>query len=451
MPEALRLPSSDTLKRRLARGSAQALAVHAIGLGLAFLAQMVLTRALGSDGYGVYAFVFAWVTVLARFSTLGFETSLLRFVSAYRAQHLDGLARGVIRYAERRVVVGGMIVALIGMAVVALGRAQMPGPLVETFIVGLMVVPVWALLRIRSSIVRALGGVVSALAPDRAVREGVLAALVGGLAFGVAWGVSAAWAMAATLVGTVIGLIAVTWSARLQFAREFPDDRPLESAAPEWRRTALPLLVSAGAAALMNRTAVVMTGWLIDTTHAGFLALAANIALMVSFPQVAVNAMFTPTIAALYKRGDHDTLQSIITTAAWWITMAALVTLLPMFVFAEFILSLFGADFTAAATAFRILLLGQLVNAAAGPVLQIMNMTGKERHVAAILATTTLVGIGLNAVLIMRFGLNGAALAAALTLIGWNCAMAAFIWYRLRLVPSVLGSVSWVTGGAPRV
>lgn len=450
MPEALRLPSSDTLKRRLARGSAQALAVHAIGLGLAFLAQMVLTRALGSDGYGVYAVVFAWVTVLARFSTLGFETSLLRFVSAYRAQHLDGLARGVIRYAEWRVVVGGMIVAVIGMAVVGLGQAQMPGPLVKTFIIGLMVVPIWALLRVRSSIVRALGGVVSALAPDRAVREGVLAALVGSAAFGLAWGVSAAWAMAATLVGTVIGLIVVTWSARLRYAREFPDDRPLESAAPEWRRTALPLLVSAGAAALMNRTAVVMTGWLIDTTHAGFLALAANTALMVSFPQVAVNAMFTPTIAALYKRGDHDTLQSIITTAAWWITLAALVTLLPMFVFAEFILSLFGADFTAATTAFRILLLGQLVNAAAGPVLQIMNMTGKERHVAAILATTTLVGIGLTAVLIMRFGLNGAALAAALTLITWNCAMAAFIWRRLRLVPSVLGSVTWVAGGAPR-
>jgi O-antigen/teichoic acid export membrane protein len=263
--------------------------------------------------------------------------------------------------------------------------------------------------------------------------------------------VNALWAMAATLVGTTIGLVAVTWFAQQRYFREFADNSPIESAAPEWRRTALPLLISAGTAALMNRTAVVMSGWLIDTTHAGFLALAANISLLVSFPQVAVNAIFTPTIAMLYKREDHSALQSIITTAAWWITLAALGTLLPLFVFAELVLSFFGEDFTAATTVFRILLLGQFVNAAAGPVLQIMNMTGKENYVAAILVATSVVGIGLSATLIMGFGLNGAAAAAALTLIAWNCAMATFIWYRLRLVPSVLGTIYWLPGGARRI
>jgi O-antigen/teichoic acid export membrane protein len=451
MAEALRLLEGDAIKRRLARGSAQALAINSIGIGLAFLAQMALTRTLGSDGYGVYAFVFAWVTVLARFSTLGFETSLLRFVSAYRAQQLWGLTRGVIRYAERRVISGGTGVALLGMAVVAMSAERLPEQLVATFLVGFAVVPIWALLRIRSSIVRALGGVVSALAPDRAVREGMLVVLIGTASMGFSWNVSSPWAMAATLAGTAIGLIAVTLFAQQRYSREFANfASPIESAVPEWRRTALPLLISAGTAVLMNRTAVVMSGWLIDTTHAGLLALAANISLLVSFPQVAVNAMFTPTIAMLYKREDHRALQSIVTTAAWWITLAALGTVLPLFIFAELVLSLFGEGFTAAATAFRILLLGQFVHAAAGPVLQIMNMTGKEDHVAAILVATTVIGIGLSAVLIMGFGLNGGAAAAALTLIAWNCAMAIFVWYRLRLVPSVLGTVSWLSGGAWR-
>lgn len=449
MAEALRLLEGDALMRRLARGSAQALAINTLGIGLAFLAQMVLTRALGSDGYGVYAFVFAWVTVLARFSTLGFETSLLRFVSAYRAQQLWGLTRGVIRYAERRVILGGIGVALLGIAVVTMSAERLTEPLVETFLVGFLVVPIWALLRIRSSIVRALGGVVSALAPDRAVREGVLAVLIGTTSLGLSWNVSAPRAMAATLVGTAIGLIAITWFAQQRYPREFANNNgPIESAVPKWRRTMLPLLISAGTAVLMNRTAVVMSGWLIDTTHAGFLALAANISLLVGFPQVAVNAIFTPTIAMLYKREDHRALQSIVTTAAWWITLAALATLLPLLVFAEFVLSLFGPDFTAATTAFRILLLGQFVNAAAGPVLQIMNMTGKENDVAGILVATTAVGIGLNAVLIIGFGLNGAAAAAALTLVAWNCAMATFIWCRLQLVPSVLGSIGRRSRGA---
>jgi O-antigen/teichoic acid export membrane protein len=451
MANALRPLKGDALKRRLARGSALALAINTIGVGLAFLAQMVLTRALGSEGYGIYAFVFAWVTVLTRFSTLGFETSLLRFVSAYRPQQLWGLTRGVIRYAERRAILGGTGIALIGIAVVALIGGQLPERLVQTLLVGLLVVPVWALVRIRSSIVRALGGVVSALAPDRTMREGVLVGLIGTASMAFSWPVNAPWAMAATLVGTTIGLVAVTLFAHQKYSAEFADDSPIYSAAAEWRRTALPLLISAGTAAFMNRTAVFMSGWLLDTTQAGFLALAANVAVLVSFPQVAVNAIFSPTIAMLYKREEHDAMQSIMTIAAWWITLAALATLLPLFVFADLVLSMFGADFTAATTAFRILLLGQFVNAAAGPVLQIMNMTGKENYVAAILVATTVIGIGLNAVLITGFGLNGAAAAAALTLMSWNCAMATFIWYRLRLVPSVLGTVYWLPGCARRI
>ncbi len=445
MRQELRSVDGDGFKRRLGRRSVQAVGVHVIGVGVAFLSQLALTRVLGIEGYGIYAFVFACITVLTRFATLGFGTSILRFVSVYRAEERWGLAQSVIRYAERRVVLGSIGVALIGVAAVVLGRGRLSEPLFQTFLVGFAVIPIWALLRVRSSVVRALGGLVSAIAPDRAIREGVLVTLVGVAGFGLSWTVNAPMAMAATLLGAAVGLVVVTLSASRRRARELGGHLP-STIDPAWRRAAMPLLIVAGAQLLMNRTAVIMSGLLLDTASAGLIALAANISVLVNFPQVAINTVFTPAIAALHARGNHRDLQSIVSTAAWWITLAALVSCLPLFIFAESVLALFGPDFSAATNVFRILLVGQFINAAAGPVLQIMHMTGKEYSAAVILVSSTCIGVALNALLIVSFGLNGAAIAAALTLVTWNGAMVWFLWRHLALRPGVFGAFHWLTG-----
>lgn len=428
------------MKRRLAKGSLKALVIHVSGLGMAFLSQLVLTRALGSEGYGVYAFAFAWVTVFARFCTFGFETSLIRFVASYRALELWRLSRGVIRYAERRVILGGMAVLTAGGAILWLSGDRMAVTLRDTLMIGLAVVPVWALLRVRCATVRALGSVIAALAPDRVVREGTIVVLVGLASFGLSWKIEAPQAMAATLIGALIGLIVVSLARSRLKARAFGHEQDVEHATSEWRRAILPLVIMAGAQLLMTRTAVVMTGWMIGTTEAGYVALAANLAILVGFPQTIVNTMFTPTIAMLFKREDQAGLQAITTAATRWICVLSFVVIIPLMVGTEQILILFGRDFVDAAPVLRILLLGQLVNAAAGPVLQIINMSSSERYGARILVVSAMAGLAVHAALIPTMGIIGAALASALSLIGWNIAMAVFVYRHLGLLPSVLGS-----------
>src|ERR1700720_3287154 len=107
---------------RLARGSAAAFVIYVAGAAMTYCAQLVVARTIGADGYGVYAYVFAWVTVLAYISALGCDVSLLRFVPVYRAAEAWGLLRGVIRYAGRRATWVGLSIALAGVAVV-LSRA----------------------------------------------------------------------------------------------------------------------------------------------------------------------------------------------------------------------------------------------------------------------------------------------------------------------------------------
>src|SRR6266516_6330986 len=170
-----RVPGSAPISR-VARGSIAAFLIYGAGIGLTYCSQLVIARILGVDIYGMYAYVFAWMVVLAYFSTLGFDVALLRFVPAYEAKHAWPLLRGVIQYAERRATIVGISVILVGVSVIMF-RGLSP-QLRNTFFIGFMVVPVWALLWIRCSVVRAFGGVVSAIAPDRVVRDGMLVGLV---------------------------------------------------------------------------------------------------------------------------------------------------------------------------------------------------------------------------------------------------------------------------------
>ncbi|MCW3474801.1 oligosaccharide flippase family protein [Limobrevibacterium gyesilva] len=430
-------PGSGALTGRLARSSVAAFAIHVAGAGLTYCAQLVLARIVGVDAYGIYAYVFAWMTILAYFAALGFDVSLLRLVPAYRAQHAWPLLRGVIRYAEWRAGAVGCGVVLIGSAIVMLWPSDLPRELTSTFIIGFVLVPVWALLWIRSSVVRAYGGVVSALAPDRIVRDGVLLILVGAASLGRWWRIDAASAMLMTLASSVMGLLLVSLAAHHRKPATIHAIVPAYDAGT-WRRIALPLVMLAVAETGLNRTGAVMLGWLRHTSDAGIYALAFNIAFMVVLPRTAVNALFAPIVSDLFVRNDRAALQAVITRTSVWTLLAAACIALPLGLLADPLLAWFGAAFQAGVPAMRILLIGQVIGAGAGSQLYLMTMTGHERSAAILLILCAAGNVAVSAVAIVLLGVTGAAIATTAALVVWNLGMGLFIWRKLHLIPGVL-------------
>jgi len=88
----------------------------------------------------------------------------------------------------------------------------------------------------------------------------------------------------------------------------------------------------------------------------------------------------------------------------------------------------------------RILLVGQVIVAGTGSQLFLMTMTGCERGAATLLVLSAVLNAAASAALIGLFGLTGAAIASAATLIIWNLATALFLWRHLSLLPGVLAS-----------
>jgi O-antigen/teichoic acid export membrane protein len=426
-----------TRVRTVAIGGVMAFAIYVASAGVTACSQLLIARLVGAETYGTYAYVIAWTTLLAYFSALGFDTALLRFVAAYQTMKAWSLARGVIQYAERRVLVVSTLVIVAGTLIVVFPPAQPSPNLRNTFLVGFFLVPVWALLWIRCSIIRAFGGVVLAVLPDKVVKDGTLLVMVMVAVVLLGLHADAPRIMMATLVGSV-GALALASMAVRKFRPGALSAAVPEYAAATWRQTAIPLLVIAAAETLLNRTGVLLLGWLGETKQAGIYNLVFNISFLVVLPRTAINTLFAPAISSLYTRRDRATLQSLITTATWWTLCAAVCISLVLAFCAEAILAWFGSDFVSGVPALRILLVGQIIAAGYGSQLHVMTMTEHERAAAALLISSAAINIVVGIVLVAKFGLTGAAIATTITLAVWNIAMARFITRHLRLVPGVL-------------
>jgi O-antigen/teichoic acid export membrane protein len=424
--------------KRVALGGATAFAIYIASAGVTACSQLLIARLIGADTYGVYAYVIAWMTILAYFSALGFDIALLRFVSAYQTTGAWSLARGVIQYAERRALAASILVILAGASVILIWSRQFSPELRNTFLVGFILVPVWALLWIRCAIVRAFGGVVLAVVPDKVVRDGLLLVLVVLASLGLRRHTDAPLVMMATLVGSIAALGLATLAMRRLRPGEFAGILP-EYAAATWRHTAAPLVIIAAAEALLNRTGVVLLGWFGETREAGIYSLAFNISFLVVLPRTAINTLFAPTISSLFTRRDQVTLQGLVTKAASWTLCTAVCIALVLALLAEPILTWFGKDFADGVPALRILLVGQVIAASYGSQLSVMTMTEHERGAAALLILSAALNIVASIVFISMLGLTGAAIATTIALIVWNVAMAFFISRHLRLLPGVLG------------
>jgi len=434
------MSAEDRRRRPLERASIAAFAVFVFGAGLSYVAQLVTARVLGPDSYGVYAYVLAWVTLLAYSSTLGFHISLLRFVPAYQARQEWGLARGVIQFSARGAAGAAAGIVLISACGIAALHGSMQPELTYTFLLGIAAVPFLTLHFIGASLVRAFGGVVAALAPERVVRDSLLLAIIAIAFWGNLHRPDATLAMGATLVSSLVMLGLVCFFLHRMRPPSLDKVTPAYAAADWWRPT-LSLTVIMAADNLMSRSGVIALGLAGNTRSAGIFAIALSMAMLTALPRMAVATAFAPTVSTLFARGDQAGLQSLSARAACLSFLGTTLTAIPLVLLAQPFLVWFGRDFAAGAPLVTILVLGHVFASACGPQQHLITMTGHERIGAALLAICAGSSFIACMLVIGSLAMTGVAIAMTAALIAWNVAMAVFIHKRLHLMPGLLATL----------
>jgi O-antigen/teichoic acid export membrane protein len=420
----------DAPTRRLLGGASIAFSLKLLGAALSFLSTLVLARLLGADGLGSLQLALTLVIVAAALGAVGMDHTMVRWVAGNVAGGRWPRVRGGIERALALSALASGSFAVV-LAVTAPWFANRVFEDARLTVLLYWLAPALVLLAmatVQAAALQGLGRIAAAVVTLNVLPQLAIVLLVPLSARPL--GVNAG--ALAFLVGTLLALAYGRWRWQLRLAAHPPGLEPV--AAITLLRSGLHFLSITALNLWVAWAAIIALGIWHQPTEVGLYSTAYRTALLTSFVLTAVNAISAPTFAELHERKDLAGLGRLARWTARLMTLAVSPLLLIFLLWPAPILSLFGAEFRAAAPALAVLASGQFVNVATGSVGYLLAMTGRERLLRNAVAAAAAVNLVLILLLVPRFGLIGAAIASAAALAAQNLLAAVLVWRAMGII-----------------
>jgi O-antigen/teichoic acid export membrane protein len=411
----------------LARGGSLSFAGSAAGALLSMGLVFVITWGLGADDGGAFFEAIALYNIVIITVTLGADTGLLRFTARFLAiDGHTGMGRLLV-VALAPVIAVGVGLGIAGMVLAPsigswLGGTSHADAIRAMVVVMAAFVPVGALNLAVLGATRGYGTMVPTVAAERVGRP--LIQLVLGAAAVVA-GMSASWLAAGWVGGVAVSSVAgALWLRSLWRRLDTPvaegAERSYAELAREFWAFSLPRAFASMFRVGVLWLDVILVGALISPRAAAIYTVATRL-LQAGFLAVdaigqAIEPMFSSLLAGNHKNRAHSLYQ----VATGWLVALTWPLFLAMWIFASAVLGLFGSEFADATSVVAILAGSALIGSGFGPVDVLLVMAGRSMWSFWNSATALTINVVLNLVLIPSMGLNGAALAWAVSRIAAN-------------------------------
>ncbi len=437
----INLGKADSLKRRLIKGAVGSFGLKIAGTGLTFLNSLIFARLLGIEGLGTYAYVITWINLLIIPATLGLPKLIVREVAIYQTRSEWGLMRGLLNWSNQVVLLVSIILALIAGGIAYSFGMNGNSQMLLAFCVALVSLPIASLTKVRLSVIGGLHKVVLAQLPEILITPLLLIIL----------SVFTHLLLkeefdASTVVAIHVLAIAITFIIGICLLHQTLP-KAIGNASPQyqvkkWISSSLPLMFLGAMHLINSRTDILMLGAMRGTEDVGVYVVVSRVTSLIVFILLAVNSALAPNIASLYAEGKIEQLQRIITNSSRIVFFVSLTVAISVIGFSYWVLLLFGSDFTQGQNALIILSIGQLVNAAMGPVGLLLTMSGHERYTVISVGTGAIFNIILNALLIPIWRIEGAAIATTSSTIIWNGISFIYVKKKLGINSTAIGSLN---------
>jgi O-antigen/teichoic acid export membrane protein len=180
------------------------------------------------------------------------------------------------------------------------------------------------------------------------------------------------------------------------------------------------MLLSTSMFMVMNWTDTLMIGYYLEESEVGIYRLAFKVAALITFAQFAINSIAAPMFSSFKAKGDMKGLKRITRNIGYLNILISGPVFALILLFPGYVLEFFGEEFIGGVEPLIILAVGSIINALCGPVMYLLNMTGKEKPARNIIIIASLLNVILNLYLIPEHGLLGAAYATSISTVVWN-------------------------------
>ena len=431
------VPSKNALDKFVAKTAGGTFLLQVFYLASGFITTLLLTRWIGVEGLGAYNFVTSWMLLVVILVVFGLEDYLVRETAAARGRQDPQTATRLWNFSRGFILSFSLIaVACIYCLLPWLNFEDLN--LRPTFMVGPIMIPLVCMIAIYRGRFRANKQIIKSLIPECLIRPILLMTTIGLLLWSTTPG-NPATALLINVIATFVAMAFCMLAAHLTGPETVDPSQANLSPASEdhffpgylkasktWLIGSLPFVVIAGISIINQRTDRLMLGALQDIKSVGLYSVAVQMAMVVNFTLLGLNQAIAPLVAERHDANRSKELQKTLIQATNIATLGSLLIVAALVALGPIVLAIFGPDFSDSYLPMIILAVGQLLNVASGPVGTILSMSRQERFVGIGMLASVVCNILLNFLLIPRYGVNGAAIATAVSVGVWNLLMVVF-------------------------
>ena len=425
------------LGQQVLRAIAGSAGLRMVGIGFGFLVGVQLARGLGAEGYGVYGLAMSLVAILTVPVEFGLPQLVTREVAVAHVDRDWNKLVGVLQWARRAsIYIALAMLIVVFVAVFALGLS-LSSELVVTLLVGLLMVPLVAQGNISGAALRGLHKIVMGQLPQVVLRPMLFSGLLFVLSV-CSISLSPPIAMVAGAIAAALAFLVAASLLRRTIQGEVVLATALEKGR-DWWASAIPMALAEGMRVLQGHLVILILAVISTVSLVGIYKVAISVSLMIAVPITLFNIVNAPIVARLYKERDFPRLQKLMTWTALAMTLCTLFLILPFVFSGDHILgAVFGSDFSQSNSVLLILFFGVLASSIFGSNAILLNMTGHEARVTRASVISLLLLAIVSPALTHFQGIEGAAMASALTSLVWNV----LLWRDCRRLVNINSSLT---------
>jgi len=387
------------------------------GTLLKYLFELIVSRQLGPKLFGVFFLAFTIFKVLERLSIVGLHNGVLRYVALFQGEGDKERIKGTILLSIKIVLFVGIVVTIFlfifstnisikifqEINLISILKILSLG-MIFTCVTEILVYSIQAFKIMKyKMLVRMI------FEPGTRIFFVIIGFLFGWRLFGAAF---------AFLTSIVLG----TFLAFYYLRKIFPQiTKKKFQPIYETKRIigfSWPLFFVGFLNLFLIQINILMLGHFKTSWEVGIFGAAQRTAFLIPIILESFSAIFAPMISDYYNRKEFKKLENLFKIVTKWIFTFSFPLFLLMIFFSKEILSIWGREYIGGTISLIVICCAQLINCSVGPVGYMIMMTGRTKInlLNTIIVFTTI--IGLNILLIPKYGILGAALSLA-TAIGF--------------------------------
>ena len=449
-PQAIGAGNPDARQPEASQGStspndvSRHVVFMARGGGITFAGKMFLTavrvvtavalaRLLEASQLGLYSMALSVANIGVAIAIFGLDAALVRYVAVLVARRDEKAVWGALQFSvglgmTLSVLTGTLIFALAYPAAEVLFGEPGLAPLLQLTAV---IVPLLTLSELLAGAIRGFKRMDYAALAQFIAQPVIRLILLAVLAVAGLTPIEA-------IVTFGLADLAASFILLYYLNRVFPLRRPLRDAVRDTRAItsfSVPVWLSDMMVKFHTNFQTLILGSLSSFAGAGIFTVVSQVTLISGQFSSSINVSAKPVVAELHDRSDMDEMNRLYQTANKWAVMVQLPVFLIMMLYPEQILLVFGQSFTDGAVALMILAVSSLILVGTGMGGIILDMGGHTRLklLNSVLRLATF--LALDLLLIPRWGVVGAAVAALAGESLVNLLRLGEVYYLFRLLP----------------